>query len=168
MPQSTLEAHFISTSLQWMRYYKSLGDQSIARLSAEQLHVAPNASSNSIAVIVRHLHGNMLSRWTDFMNTDGEKEWRQRDEEFESHHETKQQLLERWEAGWTCCFQALGAIREEDLMKTIYIRQQPLSVLDAVQRQLAHYPYHVGQIVYLSRMMLDQQWESLSIPKKVK
>lgn len=168
MPLQTLPAHFRATSLQWLRYYKSLGDQAIARLTDAQLHEAPNSSSNSIAVIIRHLHGNMLSRWTDFLNTDGEKEWRQRDEEFELHAETKAQLIDRWEAGWSCCFQALESITDEDLMKTIFIRKQPLTVLDAIQRQLTHYPYHVGQMVYLSRMMLDLQWESLSIPKRVK
>lgn len=129
------------------------------------MHWQPNPASNSIAVIVQHMHGNMLSRWTNFLTEDGEKEWRNRDEEFEKQEQTKQGLFEMWEAGWDVFLGALASLREEDLLKTITIRSQPLLVIDAINRQLAHYSYHVGQLVYLGRWILDDQWQSLSIPK---
>jgi hypothetical protein len=111
------------------------------------------------------MHGNMLSRWTNFLTEDGEKEWRKRDEEFEEHPFTKQQLLDKWNEGWTVFLDTLTSLKEEDLTKTITIRMQPLTVVDAINRQLAHYSYHVGQIVYLGRWIKSEEWKSLSIPK---
>jgi hypothetical protein len=109
--------------------------------------------------------GNMLSRWTNFLTEDGEKEWRQRDDEFAVHDYTRAQLIGLWEKGWDCFISALESVKEEDLLKTIYIRKEGLTVMDAINRQLAHQPYHVGQIVYLGRMCRGSHWKSLSIPK---
>ena len=145
--------------------YKSLGNKTIEQLDEENLFWQYNEQSNSIAVIVQHLWGNMLSRWTNFLTEDGEKEWRERDTEFEKVIKTKEELFLKWDAGWDCLFDALHSLRNEDLDKTIYIRKEPLNVGDAINRQLAHYSYHVGQIVYLGKMQLNDHWVSLSIPK---
>lgn len=158
-------SEFINTATKRLKYYKDLADKTFAQLTAEQLHYQPNAESNSIAVIVQHMSGNMLSRWTNFLTEDGEKEWRQRDDEFEVHSYSKEQVLEIWEKGWDCLFAALSSLTENDLLKTVTIRQEPLTVTDAINRQLAHYPYHVGQIVYIGKMLKDHDWTSLSIPK---
>ena len=124
-----------------------------------------NTASNSIAIIVNHLWGNMLSRWTDFLTSDGEKLWRERDLEFEDQIKTRAQLLEKWEAGWSCLFEAIASINEANFNTRIYIRNQEHSIPDAMNRQLAHYAYHVGQIVYIGRMLKNDHWTSLSIPK---
>lgn len=146
-------------------YYKELGDKSLAQLSEEQIFWHYNEESNSIAIIIKHVAGNMLSRWTNFLTEDGEKEWRNRDLEFTNTFKTKEEILEYWEKGWTCLFEALEQITDENLNSTIYIRGEAHSVLDAVFRQLAHYPYHVGQIVYIAKMMKDNDWETLSIAR---
>ena len=160
MMSSTL-AHAIDL----YQYYKSLGEKSLAQTSDDALNWIPDEKSNSINVIIRHLHGNMMSRWTDFLTTDGEKEWRQRDGEFEEHDMTREQLMQLWEEGWTCTLNALKSLTIEDMEKTIYIRNMGQSVEDAVLRQLAHYSYHVGQIVYLARLTNNGDWKSLTIPK---
>ncbi|MCW3464062.1 DUF1572 domain-containing protein [Chitinophaga nivalis] len=144
---------------------KKLGTTTITRLDAAQLHWQPDGTSNSIAHIIKHLHGNMLSRWTDFLTTDGEKSGRHRDLEFENDQLTKEQLLELWETGWQCMLSAIGSLEEADLEKTVYVRSEAHSVIDAINRQLAHVPYHIGQIVYVGKMILQGNWESLSIPK---
>src|SRR5258708_8071922 len=123
------------------------------------------SSSNSIAVIIRHLNGNMLSRWTNFLTEDGEKPGRNRDEEFSEPTAGKDQLLTLWEKGWTCLLDTLRGLKEEDLLKTITIRSEPLLAIDAINRQLAHYPHHVGQIVYIGKMIRGAAWQSLSISK---
>lgn len=146
--------------------YKALGDKTMEQLDEENLLWQYNDASNSIAIIVQHLWGNMLSRWTNFLTEDGEKEWRERDSEFEKVIETKEELIFKWDAGWECLFAAINSLNDEDLDKIIYIRKEPLSVVDAVNRQLAHYAYHVGQIVYLGKMQLNGRWISLSIPKE--
>ena len=146
-------------------YYKSLGEKAMAQVSDEALFHMPDAKSNSISVIVKHLHGNMLSRWTDFLTTDGEKEWRKRDEEFEEVTTTRAAVMRQWEEGWVCLFAALNGLTEEDLGKTVYIRNMGQTVEDAIVRQLAHYAYHVGQIVYLARLFNEGDWTSLTIPK---
>jgi hypothetical protein len=145
--------------------YKSLGDKTLEQLDEENLFWQYNDASNSIAIIVQHLWGNMLSRWTNFFTEDGEKEWRERDQEFEKVIRTKEELITKWDEGWDCLFAAVNALTNEDLDKIIHIRKEPLSVVDAVNRQLAHYSYHVGQIVYLGKMQLNDRWISLSIPK---
>lgn len=156
---------FLDTVIRRLKYYKSLGDKTFEQLTDPDFHYQPNAESNSIAIIIQHMAGNMLSRWTNFLTEDGEKEWRQRDDEFEIHQYSKQQLLEQWEKGWNCFFEALAPLSENDLMKTIYIRKEPLTVIDAINRQLAHYPYHIGQIIYIGRIIKGKDWKNLSIPK---
>ena len=146
-------------------YYRTLGDRTFAQLSDEQLRWQPNLESNSIATIVKHLHGNMRSRWTDFLTTDGEKDFRQREEEFEQPPPTRAELLRLWNEGWDTLMHALGQITTDHLDQIVYIRNQGHTVLEAVQRQMMHYAYHVGQIVYLGRMLRGADWTSLSIPK---
>lgn len=146
-------------------YYKSLGDKTFAQLNDEDIQWQYNAESNSIATVVKHIWGNMLSRWTDFLTSDGEKPWRERDAEFENDITTKSEMIEKWEAGWKCLFDALNALNESDLDKIIYIRNEGHTVTDAINRQLAHYPYHIGQIVYIAKMIRDESWNSLSIPR---
>ena len=157
---------YLQTVIRRVRYYKDLADKTFEQLNNDaDFHYQPNEESNSIAVIIQHTTGNMLSRWTNFLTEDGEKEWRQRDDEFAIHNYTKEQLLEIWEKGWKCFLDALQSLNEGDLLKTIYIRQEKLSAIDAINRQLAHYPYHIGQIVYIGRMIKDHTWKNLSIPK---
>ena len=146
-------------------YYKMLGEKTFAQLADEDLFWKYNEESNSIATIVKHLWGNMLSRWTDFLTTDGEKEWRERDAEFDNDIESRTELLMKWNEGWTCLFNSLNSLSENDLTKEIYIRNQGHSVVEAINRQLAHYPYHVGQIVFIGKMARNRNWTSLSIPK---
>jgi hypothetical protein len=147
-----------------MTYYKNLGDLSFEQLEDPDFHFQPNPASNSIAIIIRHLSGNMLSRWTDFLTTDGEKESRNRDAEFEPVVQSREILLATWEKGWACFLDALSELTEDDLLKSVRIRQELQSVPDAIIRQTAHYPYHVGQIVYIARMIRNEKWKNLSIP----
>jgi hypothetical protein len=146
-------------------YYKTLGEKAIEQLEPEQLFVSVNEDTNSIAVIVQHLSGNMLSRWTDFLTTDGEKEWRDRDNEFNEVITTKEDLLQYWDKGWNCFFYAIHPLTENDLSRIIYIRNEGHTVMEAINRQLAHYPYHIGQIVFYAKMLKKTDWNSLSIPK---
>lgn len=146
-------------------YYKQLGDKTFSQMKEQDLFWQFNEESNSIAIIVNHLHGNMLSRWTDFLTTDGEKEWRNRDEEFEASIETKEEMLAKWEEGWKCVFTALDSVNETNQDTIVYIRNQGNTIEEACLRQLAHYAYHVGQIVYAGRMKTGEYWQSLSIPK---
>lgn len=145
---------------------RQLAERTFAQLTDEQLFWAPNDESNSIAVIVKHMSGNMISRWTDFMETDGEKPDRNRDDEFVEAGMTRERLVAHWNRGWDVFEGALGSIREEDLLRTIYIRKQPHTVIEAVERQMSHYSYHVGQIVYVAKQVLDSNWQTLSIPRK--
>ena len=160
-----IETEFLDSAIRRFKEYKALADKTFAQLDDEEILFNPNSVSNSIGVIIQHLHGNMLSRWTNFLTEDGEKEWRKRDEEFEEHLFTKQQLMDKWNEGWKVFLDTLESLKEEDLTKTITIRMQPLCVVDAINRQLAHYSYHVGQIVYLGRWIKSEEWKSLSIPK---
>ncbi len=146
-------------------YYKTIADKAMAQLEPEQLSVALNDNTNSIATIVKHLSGNMLSRWTDFLTTDGEKEGRNRDSEFEETIIDKETLLEIWEKGWNCLFEALKSLTPDQLSNVIYIRNEGHTVVEAINRQLAHYPYHVGQIVFYAKLLKKGEWDSLSIPK---
>lgn len=156
---------FLRSVISRLKMYKDLGEKTFEQLHEGEIHFKASPESNSIAIIVQHMAGNMLSRWTNFLTEDGEKEWRQRDDEFEVHDFSKKQMLDLWNKGWDCVFEALSSLTEEDLLTTIYIRKEPLSVIDAINRQLAHYPYHVGQIVFLGKMLRDSGWKSLSIPK---
>ena len=161
----SIEKEFLSTAIRRLKYYKDLGEKSFDQLEEKDLHFQASSESNSIAVIVQHMAGNMFSRWTNFLTEDGEKPWRQRDDEFEIHQYSKQQIIELWQKGWDCLLQALASLTEDDLLKIIYIRQEPLTVVDAINRQLAHYPYHIGQIVFIGKMISNENWKSLSIPK---
>lgn len=146
-------------------YYKTLGEKAMDQLEPEQLFVAVNEDTNSIAVIVQHLSGNMLSRWTDFLTSDGEKEWRNRDSEFDDTIKTKEELLKTWDKGWDCLFSAINGLTSDQLSQIIYIRNEGHTAADAINRQLAHYPYHIGQIVFYAKMLKKSDWNSLSIPK---
>lgn len=156
---------FLKDCIKRFQYYKELGDKTLEQISDSDLHWMPSSESNSIALIIQHMHGNMKSRWTNFLTEDGEKSWRNRDQEFESPTWTKTEALDIWNQGWACLLDTLAGLTKEDLNKTIYIRTEPLLVYDAILRQLAHYPYHVGQIVYVGRMIRNEQWKNLSIPK---
>lgn len=160
-----MENTFITNTVKQFEYYKSLGDKTIEQLEFQDLQWLPNTESNSIAVIVKHMAGNMLSRWTNFLTEDGEKPWRLRDQEFVDTHHTKEELIEVWESGWDCLFKAIAPLKEEDLKKIIYIRNQGHTIIEAINRQLAHYAYHIGQIVFIGKLIKNDQWKSLSIPK---
>lgn len=155
---------YLQSVLRLFKYYKALGDKAIERVSDQKIHFQYNENSNSIALIVRHMSGNMLSRWTEFLTTDGEKPWRNRDSEFENPEWDKANLLLNWEKGWQCLFEALEPLHESDLDTLVYIRNEGHTVMEAINRQVAHYAYHVGQLVFLSKA-LNEEWESLSIPK---
>jgi hypothetical protein len=161
----SIETIFLESVIKRFKEYKVLGEKTFEQLNDEEMHFQPNEASNSIAVIIQHMHGNMLSRWTNFLTEDGEKEWRKRDDEFELHQFSKQQLIEKWSEGWKIFLDTLESLTIGDLSKTITIRSQPLNVVDAINRQMAHYSYHVGQIVYLGRWIKQSEWKSLSIPK---
>jgi hypothetical protein len=198
-----MNADYLNSAKQQFQYYKQLGDKTMAQLNDEQLFWQYNDASNSIAVMAKHLWGNMMSRWTDFLTTDGEKDFRQRDEEFELRvgpslqgvdtdnaegvdndaegvnniaegvnniaegvdEHSRAVITEKWEEGWVCLFTALDSINEDNFDTTIYIRNQGHSIPEAINRQMMHYAYHVGQMVYLGRMMKGEDWQSLSIPK---
>jgi hypothetical protein len=160
-----MEDNYLESVIKQMAYYKMLGEKTFGQIPDEKLFWQYNEDSNSIAVIVKHLWGNMLSRWTDFLTSDGEKEWRDRESEFDNDLTTRQELLNKWDEGWDCFLNTLKALSPEDLGKTIYIRNQGHTVMEAINRQLAHYPYHVGQIVFIGKMVCENGWTSLSIPR---
>jgi hypothetical protein len=147
--------------------YKDLAEKTFAQLTDEQIHWQPPGEPNSVYIIVKHMSGNMLSRFTGFLTTDGEKPWRERDAEFEDNEPqlSKAEMIAVWNKGWDCLMQTLDSLTDADLTKTVHIRTEPLSVTDALNRQLSHYPYHVGQIVFLGKMMKAENWQSLSIAK---
>jgi len=155
---------YLKSAIKQFEYYKGVGERTIAQIEDADLFWQTNEECNSIATIVQHMHGNMLSRWTDFLTTDGEKEWRKRDAEFEPSINTRQALMDIWNEGWTCLFNALNSLNESDWNTTVYIRNEPHSVVDAINRQLAHLPYHVGQIVLIGKQR-SSHWQSLTVPK---
>jgi len=155
----------IQSTLLLFEYYKGLGEKTFDQLTDEQLFFNADKTSNSIGSIVKHLSGNMLSRWTNFLTEDGEKKWRDRDAEFNNSIQSREELIEKWNDGWTCLFKALLSIRTENLDQEIFIRNQGHSIGEAIQRQLAHYAYHVGQIVFLGKLAQQEDWKSLSIAK---
>jgi Protein of unknown function (DUF1572) len=161
----TVGEEYLKTVIARLKYYKHLGERTFEQLEEKDFHWKPSSESNSIAVIIQHLSGNMLSRWTNFLTEDGEKDWRQRDDEFEIHAYSKEQLIDIWIKGWDCFLNELNSLADGDLLKTVYIRREALSAIDAINRQLAHYPYHIGQIVYMGRMIRNESWKNLSIPK---
>ncbi|QAS51476.1 DUF1572 family protein [Halobacillus litoralis] len=156
---------YLRVVLERFNSLKSLGDRSLNQLSENEIHWKYNDESNSVAIIVKHLSGNMVSRWSDFLTSDGEKEYRKRDEEFIDDIETKAELITVWENGWKVLLESINELSEQDLLNTIYIRGESHLVLEAIERQMAHYAYHTGQIVYVSKQLKDNDWNSLSIPK---
>lgn len=156
---------YLTSIIKQFEYYKSLGEKTFSQITDTDIHWQYNSESNSIAIITKHLVGNMLSRWTNFLTEDGEKTWRERDQEFEDTYFNKEEMLKAWEKGWTCLFDALTTITNSQLEQIVYIRNQGHTVTEAINRQLAHYAYHVGQIVFLGKMIQGENWQSLSIPK---
>src|SRR6476620_2273959 len=161
----SFEEGFLKDAIKRFRSYKELGDKTFSQLEDKHFFYQPSSESNNIAIIIQHLHGNMLSRFTNFLTEDGEKPWRNRDSEFDNAILTKTAVTQLWNEGWDCLMNALESLHPNDLMKTIYIRTEPLLVYDALLRQLAHYPNHVGQIQYIGKMRKGAAWQSLSIPK---
>jgi ADP-ribosylglycohydrolase len=158
-----MQTHYLEGIQKQFRYYKVLAEKTFHQLNDEELFHKPSEESNSISIIVRHLTGNMLSRFTDFLTSDGEKDWRHRDQEFEEGFRDRSEMMTKWEEAWKIVFQAIETV--EDIEKLVYIRNQGHTVYEALNRQLAHYAYHVGQIVYLGKFLKNKDWKSLSIPK---
>jgi hypothetical protein len=157
---------YVEDSLAVFRQYKQLAELAMAQASDEDLFRQLDPESNSIALIVKHMAGNMRSRWTDFLTTDGEKPDRRRDSEFEDPPATRAEVMALWENGWRCAFEALAPLKEDDLEKRVTIRGEPHSVMQAINRQVAHYAQHIGQIVMLAKHFAGEEWRTLSIPKK--
>ena len=157
---------YLKDSIDLFRYYKKLGERAMTQCPDEGLFAMLDAESNSIAIVVKHMAGNMRSRWTSFLTADGEKPDRNRDTEFEDPPATRAELMELWERGWRLVFGALEPLSDADLARTITIRTEPHSVMQAINRQIAHYSYHVGQIVYLARHFAGDKWQSLTIQKR--
>lgn len=155
----------IEDSIAVFGYYKRLAERAMAQVADEQLFTVLDCEANSIAIIIKHMAGNMRSRWSDFLNTDGEKPTRDRDSEFVDPPATREALLSEWEHGWATMFGSLEPLTDADLVRTITIRGEPHSVMQAINRQLAHYPYHVGQIVLLAKHFASDHWQSLSVPR---
>lgn len=162
---SMINNSYLESTKKQFLYYKLLGEKAMDQLQPEQLFVSVTEDTNSIATIIKHISGNMLSRWTDFLTTDGEKEWRNRDAEFENTIKTKEELLKVWNDGWDCFLNTLNSLTPNQLTDIIYIRNEGHTVVEAINRQLAHYPYHIGQIVFYAKMLKKEEWTSLSIPK---
>ncbi len=159
-----MESYLNSVKKQF-EYYKMLGEKAMEQLEENQLFWQYNDESNSIAVIINHITGNMLSRFTDFLTTDGEKPWRNRDAEFNNPFNSKEELMNRWKQGWECLIQVLEQLTEADMERVVYIRNDGHSVVEAINRQLAHYPYHIGQMVFIAKMIKNDQWQTLSIAR---
>ena len=155
----------ITSVIKQFDYYKTAGDKTLQQLSFDDLNWQSHNNSNSVSIIVKHMVGNMLSRWTNFLTEDGEKNWRQREQEFEATYTTKDQLIADWNKGWQCVYDAIKPIKNEDLERTVYIRNESHTVADAIFRQLGHYSYHIGQIAYIGVSLKNNDWQSLSIPK---
>ena len=156
---------FLTLSIDRFEQLRSMGSKTLEQLGDADIHWSPDAESNSIAVIVQHLHGNMLSRFTDFLATDGEKQNRHRDEEFVEHKHTLADLQILWDAGWDCVMDAVRPLTDTDLDREVFIRGESHTVMEAILRQLSHYAYHVGQLVYLGKMIKQAEWKTLSIPR---
>ncbi|MGM9986184.1 MAG: DUF1572 family protein [Bacillaceae bacterium] len=162
----TIGQHVLQTAIQNFKSIKTLGDKTLMQLTIYELCKKSSSESNSISIIVRHLHGNMLSRWTDFLTTDGEKATRNRDSEFEIEYESKEALIKDWEDGWRLVFSTLEYLTEADLEKKVTIRGEVHTVIEAIFRQISHYAYHIGQIVYIGKEIKNENFQCLSIPKR--
>src|SRR5438093_3001942 len=160
-----IAAEFLSAIINAFEANKRLADRAVEQVPDDKLHVPLDANTNSIAIVMKHVAGNLLSRWTDFLTTDGEKPWRNRDDEFVDAFRSRAELLEFWERGWACLLQTLRALKPEDLGKTVTIRGEPHSVPLALERSLGHTCYHVGQIVQVARIQTGEKWNTLTIPR---
>ena len=160
-----MSSSFLKSSLLQFRYYKELGEKTIEQVPETKLSFQINNETNSINTILKHLSGNMVSRWTDFLNSDGEKEFRNRDDEFNDTIESKKELIEIWEQGWNILFGTLEGLSFKDLEKISYIRNEGHTVIESINRQFCHYSYHIGQIVMIGKIICGDKWNSLSIPK---
>ncbi|MCB9231477.1 MAG: DUF1572 family protein [Bacteroidia bacterium] len=156
---------YLESARRQFEYYRYLGEKTLQQVPRAQYFWSPDQESNSLAVLVRHLWGNMLSRWTDFLHSDGEKSWRDRDAEFEVNLDSPEEVVAKWKEGWDCVMQVMYELTPDDLERTVLIRNQEHSVVEAINRQMDHYAYHVGQMVYLGKMICGSNWTSLSIPK---
>jgi len=155
---------YLEGTIKQFQYYEKLGGKTIDRLSEKQCFQLLNGSGNNVAVIVKHMAGNMLSRFTDFLSTDGEKPWRNRDDEFKNDLQSKEEVVKCWKKGWDCLFGTILNLNEVELEKIVYIRNEGNTIQEAINRQLAHYAYHIGQIVFIGKTLLKEDWESLSVP----
>lgn len=160
-----MHSDYLSSSIRQFNYYRGLAEKAMLQIPDDAFFHVTSQDGNSIAIIAKHLAGNMLSRWTDIFNTDGEKPWRNRDDEFELDHTDRQLVMDYWNQGWTCLFDTLNALTTEDLGRIIYIRNEGHTVLEAINRQLCHYSYHIGQIVLIAKISKGSTFESLSIPR---
>lgn len=158
-------SNYIQSVLFEFNRYKSYGDTTFKQLTEEDIHWSYNQGSNSVALIVKHMVGNMLSRWTNFLIEDGEKSWRNRETEFENPYTNKAEMITAWEKGWHCLFEALNSVNETNFNTSIMIRNESHTIFEAVNRQLAHYSGHVGQIVFIGKLLRGEQWQSPTIPK---
>lgn len=160
-----MEENYLESIQKQFLYYKATAEKAMAQVGDEGFFWQYNEASNSIAIIVKHLWGNMMSRFTDFLTSDGEKEWRQRDEEFEWRKESRAELMAKWEEGWSKVFEAIESVNKDNFQELVYIRNRGHTVVEAFNRQACHYAYHVGQVIYIARMLRGNDWTSLSIPK---
>ena len=166
MTVTDLAAHYLEEARRQLRGHKRMGEAAMAQLRDEDLFVMLDPESNSVAILVKHLAGNMRSRFTDFLTSDGEKPGRFRDQEFEvTRTTTRAEIMEWWEQGWTCVFAAIDALQPEDVMRSVTIRAEPHTVLQAINRQIAHYAQHIGQIVFLAKHLRSNEWKTLTIPR---
>lgn len=160
-----MKESYLPSTVKQFEYYKMLGEKAMEQLQESQLFWEYNSESNSIAVIVNHIAGNMLSRFTDFLTSDGEKSWRNRDSEFEQTFTSRDEIMAYWQKGWEKLLNTLNHLEQSDLEAIVYIRNEGHTITEAVNRQLAHYPYHIGQIVMIAKMLTGENWKSLSIPR---
>ncbi len=160
-----MEHAYLTGIIKQFEYYKGIGDRAFEQLSFDELTFQHHENSNSISIIVKHMVGNMYSRWTNFLTEDGEKSWRNREQEFEASYMSKEELLVAWESGWKCLFDAIKTLTTKQMNQQVFIRNEGHTVAEAIFRQLCHYPYHIGQIVFIAKMIKGDEWTSLSIPK---
>jgi len=160
-----ISVHYLNICIENFISLKLLADKAIEQINSDEIHFQLDAESNNIEVIMKHMAGNMISRWTDFLSSDGEKPDRNRDSEFLDENISRDDIIRYWNSGWKCLFDALSGLTGDDLLKTVYIRSEPHSVTEAIARQISHYAYHTGQIVFLAKLINSERWKTLSIPR---
>lgn len=165
MHSDTISSNYLQDALRTFRSYKNLADRALEQVSNDEFFIQIDSESNSLAIIVKHTAGNLRSRWTDFLTTDGEKSDRHRDTEFELIGDTRVSVMQAWESGWKTLFDNLEGLSPEDVARTVTIRGEPHTVIEAINRQLTHYAYHIGQIVFLAKHLRASEWKTLSVPR---